>query len=57
MQSHVTLQQVHQVVLEASVGGRAGDIAIDDIGFSSGPCPKSGNQAKAIERRHPESND
>uniref|UniRef100_A0A3P8W664 Si:ch211-106h4.4 n=4 Tax=Cynoglossus semilaevis TaxID=244447 RepID=A0A3P8W664_CYNSE len=41
MQSHVTLQQVHQVVLEASVGGRAGDIAIDDIGVSSGPCPKS----------------
>ncbi|KAL0966606.1 hypothetical protein UPYG_G00297350 [Umbra pygmaea] len=40
-QSHVTLQAVHQVILEASVGGEAGDIAIDDITFTSGPCPAS----------------
>ncbi|KAG7228996.1 hypothetical protein INR49_013229 [Caranx melampygus] len=41
VQSHVTLQRVHQVVLEATVGGEAGDIAIDDISFISGPCPAS----------------
>ncbi|XP_028297170.1 MAM and LDL-receptor class A domain-containing protein 2 isoform X2 [Gouania willdenowi] len=39
--SHVTLQKVHQVILEASVGGEAGDIAIDDISFIHGPCPAS----------------
>ncbi|XP_018613321.1 MAM and LDL-receptor class A domain-containing protein 2 isoform X2 [Scleropages formosus] len=39
--SHVTLQKVHQVVLEASVGGWAGDIAVDDISFTQGPCPSS----------------
>ncbi|XP_071348966.1 MAM and LDL-receptor class A domain-containing protein 2 isoform X2 [Trachinotus anak] len=41
VQSHVTLQKVHQVVLEATVGGEAGDIAIDDISLISGPCPAS----------------
>lgn len=49
VQSHVTLQKVHQVVLEATVGGKAGDIAIDDITFTSGPCPASGNKAKSGE--------
>jgi len=46
VQSHVTLQKVHQVILEATVGGEAGDIAIDDISFISGPCPNSGNLKK-----------
>ncbi|XP_075875933.1 MAM and LDL-receptor class A domain-containing protein 1 [Nelusetta ayraudi] len=41
VQFHVTLQHVHQVILEATVGGEVGDIAIDDISFSSGPCPVS----------------
>ncbi|AWP03839.1 putative apical endosomal glycoprotein-like [Scophthalmus maximus] len=41
VQSHVMLQKVHQVVLEATVGGEAGDIAIDDISLVSGPCPAS----------------
>uniref|UniRef100_A0A3Q3FG89 MAM domain-containing protein n=1 Tax=Labrus bergylta TaxID=56723 RepID=A0A3Q3FG89_9LABR len=41
VQIHVTLQKVHQVVLEATVGGEAGDIAIDDMSFISGPCPPS----------------
>lgn len=38
---HVTLQEVHQVIVEATVGGEAGDIAIDDISLISGPCPAS----------------
>nr|XP_023010426.2 MAM and LDL-receptor class A domain-containing protein 1 [Maylandia zebra] len=41
VQSHVNLQKVHQVVLEAAVGGEAGDIAIDDISLSPGACPVS----------------
>ncbi|XP_044077011.1 MAM and LDL-receptor class A domain-containing protein 1 isoform X2 [Siniperca chuatsi] len=41
VQIHVTLQKVHQVILEATVGGQAGDIAIDDISLISGPCPAS----------------
>ncbi|XP_039999701.1 MAM and LDL-receptor class A domain-containing protein 1 [Xiphias gladius] len=41
VQSHVMLQKVHQVTLEATVGGEAGDIAIDDISLISGPCPAS----------------
>ncbi|KAF7668436.1 hypothetical protein LDENG_00014610 [Lucifuga dentata] len=41
VQSHVTSQEVHQVILEASVGGEAGDIAIDDISLISGPCSAS----------------
>ncbi|KAJ8011341.1 hypothetical protein DPEC_G00057130 [Dallia pectoralis] len=40
-ESHVILQEVHQVVLEASVGGEAGDIAIDDITFTTGACAPS----------------
>ncbi|XP_031666604.1 MAM and LDL-receptor class A domain-containing protein 2 [Oncorhynchus kisutch] len=40
-QSHVTLQEVHLVVLEGSVGGEAGDIAIDDITFTAGLCAPS----------------
>lgn len=43
---HVTLQEVHQVIVEATVGGEAGDIAIDDISFISGPCPASGNMTE-----------
>ncbi|KAM6948654.1 MAM and LDL-receptor class A domain-containing protein 1 [Aplochiton taeniatus] len=39
--SHVTLQQVHQVIVEATVGGEAGDIAIDDISFDTEPCPNT----------------
>lgn len=46
MQIHVTLQKVHQVILEATVGGQAGDIAIDDISLISGPCPASGNKTE-----------
>ncbi|XP_051809884.1 MAM and LDL-receptor class A domain-containing protein 1 [Acanthochromis polyacanthus] len=41
VQSHVTLQKVHQVILEATVGGEAGDIAIDDVLLVHGPCPAS----------------
>ncbi|XP_048866536.1 MAM domain-containing glycosylphosphatidylinositol anchor protein 1-like [Brienomyrus brachyistius] len=41
-QSHVTLQEVHQVVLEASVGGWAGDVALDDITLTPGTCRHSG---------------
>nr|XP_033506790.1 MAM and LDL-receptor class A domain-containing protein 1 [Epinephelus lanceolatus] len=41
VQSHVTVQKVHQLILEATVGGEAGDIAIDDISLISGPCPAS----------------
>ncbi|KAK1787196.1 hypothetical protein P4O66_017048 [Electrophorus voltai] len=37
-QSHVTLQEVHQILIEASVGGEAGDIAIDDLSFLEGAC-------------------
>ncbi|KAF7222228.1 MAM and LDL-receptor class A domain-containing protein 1-like [Nothobranchius furzeri] len=40
-QSHVTLKNVHQVVLEATVGGETGDIAIDDVAFVHGPCHAS----------------
>uniref|UniRef100_A0A3Q3WJ51 MAM domain-containing protein n=1 Tax=Mola mola TaxID=94237 RepID=A0A3Q3WJ51_MOLML len=39
VQIHVSLQEVHQVILDAAVGGEAGDIAIDDISLTSGPCP------------------
>lgn len=47
MHIHVTLQEVHQVIVEATVGGEAGDIAIDDISFISGPCPAaSGNKTE-----------
>lgn len=45
----MTLQKVHQVILEATVGGEAGDIAIDDISLISGPCPASGNKTEAAE--------
>ncbi|XP_062284207.1 MAM and LDL-receptor class A domain-containing protein 1 [Scomber scombrus] len=41
VQSHMTFQKVHQVILEATVGGEVGDIAIDDISLISGPCPTS----------------
>lgn len=46
MQIHVTQQGVHQVIVEATVGGEAGDIAIDDISLFSGPCPTSGTKIK-----------
>lgn len=44
MQIHVTSQNAHQVILDATVGGEAGDIAIDDISLTSGLCPTSGNK-------------
>lgn len=47
MQMHVTLQSVHQVILEATVGGEAGDIAIDDISLKCGPCSPSGSKLKS----------
>ncbi|KAI5627922.1 MAM and LDL-receptor class A domain-containing protein 1 [Silurus asotus] len=37
-QKHVTLHEVHQILIEASVGGEAGDIAIDDLAFTEGTC-------------------
>ncbi|CAL8279708.1 unnamed protein product [Lota lota] len=40
-QVHVTKQRVHRLILEAEVGGAAGDIAVDDITLVSGPCPAS----------------
>ncbi|XP_037131957.1 MAM and LDL-receptor class A domain-containing protein 1 isoform X1 [Syngnathus acus] len=40
-QSHVTLKRVHQVIVEASAGGEAGDIAVDDISLVPGACPAS----------------
>lgn len=42
VQLHVTLQHVHQVIVEAIADGDVGDIAIDDISFSSGACPDTG---------------
>lgn len=42
---HVVTQEVHQIVLEASVGGEAGDIAVDNIVFATGACPLSGASA------------
>nr|XP_014344169.1 PREDICTED: MAM and LDL-receptor class A domain-containing protein 1-like [Latimeria chalumnae] len=36
---HVILQEVHEILIEATVGGTAGDIAIDDIAFTHGACP------------------
>ncbi|KAL2097653.1 hypothetical protein ACEWY4_006860 [Coilia grayii] len=41
MRHHVIIEEVHQIVLEASVGGEAGDIAVDDITFTAGPCPST----------------
>ncbi|KAG9273992.1 MAM and LDL-receptor class A domain-containing protein 2-like [Astyanax mexicanus] len=38
VQSHVTLQEVHQILIDASIGGEAGDIAIDDISLTEGAC-------------------
>ncbi|XP_058250824.1 MAM and LDL-receptor class A domain-containing protein 1 [Hemibagrus wyckioides] len=37
-QRHVILQEVHQILIEASVGGEAGDIAIDDLSLTEGAC-------------------
>lgn len=44
MQIHVTSLNAHQLILEATVGGEAGDIAIDDVSLTSGLCPTSGNK-------------
>ncbi|TNM98369.1 hypothetical protein fugu_014615 [Takifugu bimaculatus] len=41
VQIHMTVQSVHQVILEATVGGKAGDIAVDDISLTNGPCSAS----------------
>lgn len=46
VQTHVTLQIFHQLILEATVGGEAGDIAIDDLSLVYGPCPALGNKAE-----------
>ncbi|XP_028831423.1 MAM and LDL-receptor class A domain-containing protein 1 [Denticeps clupeoides] len=43
LQHHVTVKDVHQFLLEASVGGEAGDVAVDDISFAQGACPPTGN--------------
>ncbi|XP_066538292.1 MAM and LDL-receptor class A domain-containing protein 1 [Hoplias malabaricus] len=37
-QSHVTLREVHQILIDASVGGEAGDIALDDLSVTEGAC-------------------
>uniref|UniRef100_A0A8C6TCS7 MAM domain-containing protein n=1 Tax=Neogobius melanostomus TaxID=47308 RepID=A0A8C6TCS7_9GOBI len=37
MQSHVTTEKGHQLILEATAGGEAGDVAIDDISLAAGP--------------------
>lgn len=37
-QRHVILHETHQILIEASVGGEAGDIAIDDLSFIEGAC-------------------
>lgn len=41
-QRHVALHEAHQILIEASVGGDAGDIAIDDLSFTEGACPPKG---------------
>lgn len=41
-QRHVILQEVHQILIKASVGGEAGDIAIDDLSFTEGACAHTG---------------
>lgn len=43
-QRHVTLYEVHQILIEASVGGEAGDVAIDDLSFTEGACAPTGTQ-------------
>ncbi|XP_037401783.1 MAM and LDL-receptor class A domain-containing protein 1 isoform X2 [Pygocentrus nattereri] len=42
VQSHVTLQEVHRILIDASIGGEAGDIAIDDLWFAEGACSPAG---------------
>ncbi|KAL1280451.1 hypothetical protein QQF64_015051 [Cirrhinus molitorella] len=37
-QSHVKLTEVHQILIEASVGGPSGHIAIDDLSVTKGAC-------------------
>ncbi|XP_056333186.1 MAM and LDL-receptor class A domain-containing protein 1 isoform X2 [Danio aesculapii] len=37
-QSHVKVAQVHQILIEASVGGLSGHIAIDDLSITEGAC-------------------
>ncbi|XP_067219288.1 MAM and LDL-receptor class A domain-containing protein 1 isoform X1 [Chanodichthys erythropterus] len=37
-QSHVKLTEVHQILIEASVGGLSGHIAIDDLAVTKGAC-------------------
>ncbi|KAI4891478.1 hypothetical protein NFI96_023830, partial [Prochilodus magdalenae] len=43
VQSHVTLQEVHQILIDASIGGEAGDIALDDLSFTEGACSPTGD--------------
>lgn len=42
-QSHVKLTKVHQILIEASVGGLSGHIAIDDLSVTKGACAPTGN--------------
>lgn len=42
-QSHVKLQEVHQLFIEASIGG-SGHIAIDDVSVTKGACALTGNE-------------
>lgn len=42
-QSHVKLQEVHQLLIEASVG-LSGHIAIDDLSVTKGACAPAGNK-------------
>lgn len=41
--SHVKLTEVHQILIEASVGGPSGHIAIDDLSVTKGACAPTGN--------------
>ncbi|XP_072296914.1 MAM and LDL-receptor class A domain-containing protein 2 [Eucyclogobius newberryi] len=42
MQNYVTGKTGRRVILEATVGGVAGDVAIDDLSVTAGPCAVSG---------------
>ncbi|RXN38350.1 MAM and LDL-receptor class A domain-containing 1-like protein [Labeo rohita] len=47
-QSHVKLTEVHQILIEASVGGPSGHIAIDDLSVTKGACAPTGD-AKCLQ--------
>lgn len=50
---HVVAQEVHQIVLEASVGGEAGDIAVDNTAFATGACLSSGASTITVGQMNP----